>query len=420
MKSRSRITTLVEVLSPILLMSIMVYAYSLVEPQQLPQHVYANQTAELVYNFSRDAAASQLASDLRLCAAILPPPEGIGVPHQQPPDRSGGAQGQAPAPASGDGTAQPSGQSSDGAMVPPGRRLRQQAAQRQGGASPAGAAVSAGPAAGDAGAAAPPAYNLQQDPVYLDWLAMMNPAANDPGPADPQPQKITDPAPNGGTASEPSRTASLPAANPPAYNLQQDPAYLAWVAMMSPTADDSGSAGPQPEGVLDPVPDRVPGHDPGAIPVPAADPPAPSLQQDPEYLAWLAMMRPAANDASAPAASVGAGAPLSDQVVDNISSAPQGGLPENSNAPQVPPADGDAAVAPSGQASPGLAVDWTRFLTPSVLAAALKLAKNPLDTATWQLLLQSGDRLSSLSPFCRSHDELIHRTLFSNLRTVIV
>jgi hypothetical protein len=34
-------------------------------------------------------------------------------------------------------------------------------------------------------------------------------------------------------------------------------------------------------------------------------------------------------------------------------------------------------------------VDWAQFLTPSVLAAALQLAQNPFDPATWQRLLQS-------------------------------
>ena len=138
-KSRSRISTLVEVLSPILLMSIMVYAYWLVEPKTVPRRIYANQTAELVYNISRDAAASQLASDLRLCSAILQPPAGnVGDAHEQ----------------------QAAAQPEDGAVVPPGRRLRQQTTEEQGGDFPAGVAANADSAGGSATAAGPEPQGL--------------------------------------------------------------------------------------------------------------------------------------------------------------------------------------------------------------------------------------------------------------------
>jgi len=283
-KSRSRITTLVEVLSPILLMSIVVYAYSLVEPKTMPQRIYADQTAELVYNISRDAAASQLASDLRLCSAILQPPTGgnVGVPHEQPAED----------------------QPEDGAVVPPGRRLRQDSIAEQGGDFPAAVAASAGFAGGSAGGAGP------------------------------EPQGLADPEPDGVSFDSAIDTA----------------------------------AGPQPYQPLS------------------------------KYPPWAVTDSAAPSDAgSGPAIALSAAAPLSAQDIDEFLGALQGDGPSASAlAPGLAAAVAESPVAAIGQTSPGTAseqgvsIDWTQYLTPSIIAAALKLAQNPLDTATWQLLLQSG------------------------------
>jgi len=277
----------VEVLSPILLMSVMVYAYSLVEPKTIPQRIYADHTAELVYNFSRDAAASQLASDLRLCSAILQPPTAgnVGVPHEQP------------------AAAQPA----DGAVVPPGRRLRQEPVAEQGGDLPAAVAASAGFAGGSAGGVGP------------------------------EPQGLAYPEPDG-------------------------------VSLDSDSAGDDTAVGFQPS------------------------------QQLAEYPPWAVTDSAAPSDVgSGPAIALSAAAPLSTQEIDDFLSALQGDGPSASAlAPALAAAVADSPAAAIGQTSPGIVpeqgvgIDWTQYLTPSVIAAALKLAQNPLDTATWLLLLHSG------------------------------
>ena len=129
----------------------MVYAYSLVEPELRPQRIYANQTSELVYNLSRDAARSQLASDLRLCAAILQPPPGDGGPQQRPAAQQGSGAGYPDQSVTGG--------PGDGSVVPLGRRLRQDT-QRQPGSADSAAVPD------------PQAGSVAQDPAYLEWAAM--------------------------------------------------------------------------------------------------------------------------------------------------------------------------------------------------------------------------------------------------------
>ena len=509
-KSRTPITTLVEVLSPILLMSIVVYAYSLVEPELRPQRIYANRTSELVYNLSRDAARSQLASDLRLCAAILQPLPGGGGPAQQPAMQQG-AGGRNPAQTG-------AGRPEEGSIVPPGRRrLRQETPRQTGGADPgfvpdfqagggtqdpaylewaamhsgaaggfeaasadvsdaadgaAGSAEAASAGGGDAAVAdagaealpagvsdsltsttgvagragedgavdvvggepaavssaldsipEPSAGTGDQDAAYLEWAAMQSgtaagattPAAvgdspDGAGAADIMPDLLAH-------AEGPSGASKFPgAARPEAGNGVQDPAYLAWLAMTGGAAANGSPASAVTATVGMPMaaPALAPATD-GVSVAPSPQHLAEAGLQDPAYLAWLAMTSKAAADASSPAAAAAPGAPLAaEATLDDVSS-PLQGFPSQSTSSgdaQSPAADAPAvaAVQTSAAAVPAQSslvpdpgdqgVDWAQFLTPSVLAAALQLAQNPFDPATWQRLLQSGAHAASRATQC--------------------
>ena len=349
-KSRTPITTLVEVLSPILLMSIVVYAYSLVEPELRPERIYANRTAELVYNISRDASRSQLASDMRLCAALLQPPPVAGGPRQQPPSQQGDGAGTPAQPAA--STPQ------DGSVVPPGRRrLRQNAQQQPGGVGPTPVPD-------------PQPDNGAQDPTYREWAAMRGGMAGTieaasaegsasafaAGTAEPPSAGVNGLDGVGGVDSAGTGGADLPSAavtdgvvtvsalysTPGSASEagEQDPAYQKWLAMRNGAAAGAGakqpaapSVGPAGGGVAGsaaepPAGASAPGPAQQALPDPSGiavrDAPASAVSEaprmrDPTYAEWSAMRSgAAAGDVAGPATGT---APTA-RVADSSGSAP--------------------------------------------------------------------------------------------------
>mmetsp|Transcript_7891 Transcript_7891/g.23248 ORF Transcript_7891/g.23248 Transcript_7891/m.23248 type:complete len:2373 (+) Transcript_7891:472-7590(+) len=70
-KSRSWGSTLAELLSPVVLVSMLVLAFSLVHPEHRDARLYAGDTAELLHNMTRDLVKTQQVSDLALCGAYL-------------------------------------------------------------------------------------------------------------------------------------------------------------------------------------------------------------------------------------------------------------------------------------------------------------------------------------------------------------